>query len=356
MEHWRRRIHRQRLIHRKHYPNVLDYRQQPPHPIRDQGLRRNHAAPPASTREVPADWALKPADIGAGGQFRLMFVSSTSQDATSTNITDYNRFVRSRAGSAAEISSYARHFNALVSTELVNARENTFTRVADTEAPIYWVRSGAVDADSRVVDDYAKLYAGTWSTGTAGYSESGSSVALDSNRFWTGTEVGGETDSSGFLGAANVRYWVFDPAIDSGTATSSSPYRIAGLSPVFQVANSVPGKPTGLTATATAGNRRSISPGPPRPTTAVPPSSVTGSRSPATEPTGPTSSTTPKTLTPPTHTLDSAPASSATTASPPSMGLAHPRPPKAPTPLPAAPGGATCWSPIPANPTSLVSV
>ena len=215
--------------------------------------------PPASTREVPADWALKPADIRAGGQFRLMFVSSTSRDATSTNIIDYNRVVRSRAGSAAEISSYARDFNALVSTESVNARENTLTRSADPEAPIYWVRSGAVDAGSRVVDGYAGLYAGTWSTGATGYSESGSSVGLDSNRFWTGTELGGGTDGSGFLGAANVRYWFFDPAIDSGTATSASTYRIAGLSPVFQVANSIPGKPTGLTATASGESQIDLS-------------------------------------------------------------------------------------------------
>ena len=38
--------------------------------------------------EVPADWALKPADIAAGEQFRLMFVTSTTRDATSTNIAD----------------------------------------------------------------------------------------------------------------------------------------------------------------------------------------------------------------------------------------------------------------------------
>ena len=38
--------------------------------------------------EVPADWALKPVDIAAGEQFRLMFVSSTTRDATSTDIAD----------------------------------------------------------------------------------------------------------------------------------------------------------------------------------------------------------------------------------------------------------------------------
>ena len=151
MEHWHR------LVERKHSRPVLDSRRD----LRIQFAIRGYAGttppPPAATREVPADWALKPADIRAGGQFRLMFVSSTSRDATSTNIIDYNRVVRSRAGSAAGISSYARDFNALVSTSSVNARENTLTRGADPEAPIYWVRSGAVDAGSRVVDGYTGL-------------------------------------------------------------------------------------------------------------------------------------------------------------------------------------------------------
>ena len=47
--------------------------------------------------EVPVDSALKPADIGAGGQFRLMFVSSTTRNATSVDIADYNTFVRTLA-------------------------------------------------------------------------------------------------------------------------------------------------------------------------------------------------------------------------------------------------------------------
>ena len=51
----------------------------------------------AQTEMVPADWALKPADLGAGEQFRLIFVSSTGRDALSTDIADYNTFVRTRA-------------------------------------------------------------------------------------------------------------------------------------------------------------------------------------------------------------------------------------------------------------------
>ena len=214
------------------------------------------AANTASKQGVPADWALKPADIGGGGQFRLMFVSSTSLDATSTDVTDYNRFVRARAGDVTALSSYATDFNALVSTDSVNARENTFTRATDTDVPIYWVRSSAPAATDRVADDYADFYDGAWATGKTGYNEAGVSLDLNASAtFWTGTTLNGLTHGMGPLGGSSIA--------GAWTANGDSPYalalrlvdsaqtlRIAALSPVFQVANTAPGKPTGLTATA----------------------------------------------------------------------------------------------------------
>ena len=89
---------------------------------------------------VPLDSVLKPADIGAGERFRLMFISSTTRDATSTDIADYNTWVSTRAAAGVTaIQAYAGDFTALVSTESVNARANTQTRATDTDAPIYWV-------------------------------------------------------------------------------------------------------------------------------------------------------------------------------------------------------------------------
>ena len=124
--------------------------------------------------EVPADWALKPADIGAGEQFRLMFVTSTTRDATSTAITDYNTFVSTRAlAGVTAMQAYANDFTALVSTQAVNARANTLTRATDTDAPIYWVRAGTVNASNRAADDYADFYDGTWQNSSAGRTESG---------------------------------------------------------------------------------------------------------------------------------------------------------------------------------------
>ena len=119
---------------------------------------------PAGVIVVPPDWSKTPEDIGAGERFRLMFGSSTTRDATSTDIADYNTWVRTRAAAGVTaIQAYAGDFTALVSTESVNARANTQTRATDTDAPIYWVRTISVSMrDERVANGYADFYDGTW--------------------------------------------------------------------------------------------------------------------------------------------------------------------------------------------------
>ena len=102
---------------------------------------------PAGVIVVPPDWSKTPEDIGAGERFRLMFGSSTTRDATSTDIADYNTWVRTRAAAGVTaIQAYAGDFTALVSTETVNARTNTGTRATDTDAPIYWVDRFSIGA------------------------------------------------------------------------------------------------------------------------------------------------------------------------------------------------------------------
>ena len=193
----------------------------------------------AQTEMVPADWALKPADIAAGEQFRLMFVSSTTRDATSTDIADYNTFVSTRAAAGVTaMQTYADDFTALVSTESVNARTNTLTRATDTDAPIYRARSGTVSANDRVADDYADFYDGTWPTSALGYDESGTLVNIGLLYFWTGMNVDGTTHATEFMGASSlVRAWnVSASTVGSTNRGSSTTQRIVALSPVFQVA------------------------------------------------------------------------------------------------------------------------
>ena len=218
----------------------------------------------AQTEMVPADWALKPADIAAGEQFRLMFVTSTGRDALSTDIADYNTFVRTRAAAGVTaMQTYANDFTALASTESVNARANTLTRATDTDVPIYWVRSGSVGAGDRATDDYADFYDATWKTNAIGRNESGVNISFVSTSFWTGTNTDGTTHATQFMGAtgsgARVIRWRVQSSsiVTSNSPATSSSYRIAALSPVFQVAGGTTntaamGAPT-ITGTAQVG-------------------------------------------------------------------------------------------------------
>ena len=219
----------------------------------------DHATTEAATRQteiVAADWALKPTDIAAGEQFRLMFVSSTKQDAFSADIADYNTFVSDLAAAGVTaMQNYAGDFTALVSTETVNARENTLTRDTDTDVPIYWVRSGPVAATNRAADDYADFYDGAWSTRNNGYNESGSFVGLGGGQFWTGTNPDGTTHATGFMSSrtAAIRWRVESSgAILTTTSDLSRPNRIVALSPVFQVA-AANNPPTAADNTVTIG-------------------------------------------------------------------------------------------------------
>ena len=46
---------------------------------------------------VPDTWSLKPSGLDVGDEFRLIFLSSTKRNATSTTIDDYNTFVQNLA-------------------------------------------------------------------------------------------------------------------------------------------------------------------------------------------------------------------------------------------------------------------
>ena len=97
-------------------------------------------------QSVPADWALKPAGVPAGGSFRLMFVTEGTSTASSSDIADYNLFVQAQANANATLKPFKGEFRALISTGTVNARDNTATTYTNTEkgVPIYWVDNGTV--------------------------------------------------------------------------------------------------------------------------------------------------------------------------------------------------------------------
>jgi hypothetical protein len=68
-----------------------------------------------------------PTSLSPGDQYRLAFVTSTTRDALSSNIADYNTFVSNAANAVPELLALLTTWKAIASTSSVAARVNTGT-------------------------------------------------------------------------------------------------------------------------------------------------------------------------------------------------------------------------------------
>ena len=183
--------------------------------------------------EVPATSALIPDGVAIGEGFRLLFVTSNKRDAESTDIDVYNRHVQSRAKNRGhdDIRPYSSQFQALASTEAVNARDNTATTGNDG-VPIWWFNG------PNAADDYGDFYDDTWDHQNPGREEDGDAVDFeDEDKVWTGTDKDGTTrlplgqNPSGFAEP-------FEPAgeLFQGSSTPRPSNPLYGLSYVLHAA------------------------------------------------------------------------------------------------------------------------
>ena len=199
--------------------------------------------------EVPSNWSLTPPGLAVGDQFRLLFLSSTKTDATSTDIADYNTFIKDLAAAGhADIRYYSAGFRAVGCTADVDARDNTGTNT-DTDGagvPIYWVNG------SKAADDYADFYDGSWDDEANDKNESGNNgpdTSQSGNRPFTGCDHNGTelriSGTSNALGATDVRVGRPNHSgadigpLRGGSAVSNTATRpMYGLSQVFAVVSS----------------------------------------------------------------------------------------------------------------------
>ena len=151
-------------------------------------------APPASAQvdtaatevEVFENWSLKPSGVmDVGDKFRLLIVTSTALNASTTVMDSYNGIIRdSVAAGHTDIRPYSHLFNALGSTAAVDAIVNTKTTHTTTDmgVPIYYLNG------EKVADNYSDFYDGTWDspnpTNELGTSSSAMAV-------WTGSQSNG---------------------------------------------------------------------------------------------------------------------------------------------------------------------
>ena len=218
---------------------------------------------PVSRDAIPADWSLKPDAVGAGGRFRLLFVSSTVRTGDSTDIADYNAHVQDAAAAGhADIQAFADEFTAVGSTATVNVRLNTLTRAEDTGAPIYWLSTTATR--SAVADDYADFYDGTMGD-TGERTETGGTFNLFANPVATGSLTDGTTSIAPLGGDSNgfVTIWSQSGSNwNQQAGTTTDEFSLLALSPIFRVAGGASADATlsGLALTDDDGNTVELDP------------------------------------------------------------------------------------------------
>ena len=120
--------------------------------------------------EIPSNWAVVPSGLSMGDKFRLLFVTSTTRDATSSDIADYNTHVQTAAAAGHDaIQAYSDLFRAVASTASDDARDNTATTYTspDTGVPIHWLNG------NKLADGYPDFYDGTWDDESGVTDESG---------------------------------------------------------------------------------------------------------------------------------------------------------------------------------------
>ena len=208
--------------------------------------------------EVAADWALAPAGLSGGDEFRLIYLTSQTRNAESTDIDDYNSFARevTAASGHAGLLPYAGLATVIASTATADARENTAmwdpslnsnaggytdssTSASDSATKVYWLTAPPAN---KVADNYFDFFDGSWDTGTdnRNYSTDETGTA-DRVRFWTGTSDTGEAVSGQALGESNPTvgnvYTASGTPIDnSATFTKATKLPLLAISPVFAVA------------------------------------------------------------------------------------------------------------------------
>ena len=195
--------------------------------------------------EVAADWALKPSGLSGGDKFRLLFLTSTTRQAQSAAIADYNTFVQNRAAAGhTDIQSYSSGFRAVASTNTVDARDNTST--LGTGVPIYWL------GGAKLADNYADFYDGSWDDEVNLKDESGNAVTT--TYVWTGSSENGTKhiglghgSATATAGRPNAAGSLNGPIGSNTLAATDRQYPLYALSSVFVVGDSTDATLSALT-------------------------------------------------------------------------------------------------------------
>ena len=197
--------------------------------------------------EVAPDWPLKPSAIARGGEFRLLFATSTTRDGLGRTVTDYYTSLRALTDASrhsALTQSQARAFVSVIctntgNTAVLDGRDHarTYTETTGTGVPIYWLNG------SKIADNYAGFYDGGWDDEANPRNESGNLITGTAGRIWTGCNHDGTAKADQYLGATggrvaygNLNHSTHGPLSNSGNgANPGLQGRLYAISPLYAV-------------------------------------------------------------------------------------------------------------------------
>ncbi|MBD2620392.1 PEP-CTERM sorting domain-containing protein [Microcystis flos-aquae FACHB-1344] len=214
--------------------------------MKQLGIVSGVALATLGTGAAQAALVVVPTGLNPGDQYRLVFVTDGTRDATSTNIDDYNKFVTNDArggtpgiDTALDVALNAAGFNpntiewkAIGSTDSVAARDNTGTNPSSTGVPIYLIDG------NRVANNNADLWDGSILTGI-------DRTPQESVGFffvWSGTSddgtvgcCGGELGSNVAIVGVAIAGVLGSGWINESGKSGSEEYRFYGISTVLTV-------------------------------------------------------------------------------------------------------------------------
>jgi hypothetical protein len=147
--------------------------------------------------ESRAEPSTVPMNLDVGDEYRLAFLTSTTRDAISADLADYNAFVSATANAIPELLALSTTWKALASTDLIAARDNSGTDPgAATGVPIYLLN------DTLLASNNADLWDGTISE-ELDVDESGASTE-EPLSVWTGSDSSGAGPFFSELGSTST--------------------------------------------------------------------------------------------------------------------------------------------------------
>ena len=158
----------------------------------------------ATTMASQAAVITMPSGLSHGDQYRIVFVTSTTIAATSSDISTYNAHVTAAAALNPDLAviegtvEQTTTWTAIGSTDSVNARDNTSTTGAGTGIGIYLLN------DTAIATSYTDLWDGTIAN-LFNVDEQGDSGPYANSQVWTGTNGDGSTGNDP-LGTATPEF------------------------------------------------------------------------------------------------------------------------------------------------------